>query len=274
MNNPLRYTDPSGNSFLGFGGDFLLGFFKGLFNGDNPLKRGWHEAVNGVKIDAGLFAADTKQSGWGWQLFSRFTWQLPQTVLGWGFADIDNNFGKVTNVDYYAGATVLTGGHNGLLWGHGGQAMTLGNYIMGDKDIATDPNNSLFQHEYGHYLQSQAVGWAYLPGYALPSLLGDNNDYGHDYNPIEQDANARAIKYFYKRTGGNFTWIFNRNPIGYPGTSRSMADYNTSDFQSLLKSLRVSPTWYDYAGWLTGNGIILSEMIHSFYYSAHPIDYE
>ena len=40
-------------------------------------------------------------------------------------------------------------------WG----AFTSGSFIMGSRELEANPHNSLFQHEYGHYLQSQAFGW-------------------------------------------------------------------------------------------------------------------
>ena len=47
-----------------------------------------------------------------------------------------------------------------------------------------------FIHEYGHYIQSKAVGPFYLTKYALPSLFTDN------YSKAEKDANMRAYDYF------------------------------------------------------------------------------
>ena len=55
-------------------------------------------------------------------------------------------------------------------------------------------------HEYGHYLQSQDAGYHYLLNYGLPSLLSCGNN--HNNSSVEQDANARAYKHFYKRMDG------------------------------------------------------------------------
>jgi len=126
---------------------------------------------NSARIWGGLFATDTDQSGWGWQILSRFTRQLPQTIFGFESSHAANLFGKVTSVEYYDGATVLTGGHDNLLWGLGGPGMTLGSYIIGNNEIEADPDNPLFQHEYGHVLQSRDAGLRYLGQYALPSLF-------------------------------------------------------------------------------------------------------
>lgn len=86
-----------------------------------------------------------------------------------------NLFNGVKDVSYYGGATAVTTYSKD--WG----GFTLGSYIMGDRSLYADPSNTLFQHEYGHYLQSQASGPLYLGKYAIPSLYdaaygkGDHN---------------------------------------------------------------------------------------------------
>lgn len=121
--------------------------------------------------------------------------------------------GHVNKVDYAYGATVLQ--TNGQ-WG----AITLGSYIIGDENIKADAKNVLFQHEYGHYLQSQYAGWGYFLKYAIPSMISSttNTYYDHGYHPVEQDANVRAFSYFMKNVKG-FTvrdWEFNRKIGGHP----------------------------------------------------------
>ena len=166
-----------------------------------------------------------------------------------------------------------------------GPAFTLGCYIDGERGIVADPNNATFQHEYGHYLQSQSVGWAYLNGYELPSVFGDpdNNAEFHNYNPIEQDANARAIEYFHNKLGNDLVWNFSVNPLGISSKNWNTISnyYDTPEFQSLLKNSIVKPKWYDYASWvpaftlpscpLTCMPIFLSELYHSLYYRKHNI---
>jgi len=270
LNNPLKYTDPSGNFFVW--DDYAIGFCKGLFTGKNPFKEGYKQSKNCVRIYAGLFNGSPKQ------ILSRFTWELPQTMLGFGVALTYNTTGNVNSVSYYDGATVLQTNHNNLFLGKHGIGVTLGSYIIGNNSIEADPNNPLFQHEYGHYLQSQAVGWAYLTRYAIPSLWGDEDFYGHDYNKAEQDANARAIQYFYKKTGGDFTWHFDDNPIGDYNHSDNgyrqwkMNDYNSETFQSLLKSLTIKPKWYDYTSCFIGPfGILGDGELNALYNSNHPV---
>lgn len=93
---------------------------------------------------------------------------------------------------YYAGAT-LTKVNNRDFGG-----ITMGSYILGDKSIDANPNNQLFQHEYGHCLQSQLLGpvWAFV--YGFPSLIEywkkrDSNYKGweHFNNPIKKPISIR-----------------------------------------------------------------------------------
>ena len=62
---------------------------------------------NAAKICVGLFLTDPKRSSWGrmWQLFSRFTWELPQTLAGWLFTLGRALVGKVDRVDALGGIT-------------------------------------------------------------------------------------------------------------------------------------------------------------------------
>ncbi len=142
---------------------------------------------------------------------------MPQTIVGLGFANISNYAGQVDKVDYWGGATVTSGKN----WGE--TAVTLGSYIVGNRTIAADPNNPLFQHEYGHYLQSQSEGWGYLFTVGIPSLLDTFSDSDHDFHPVEQDANMRAYMYFNESVPGfykskqdmyeKYGWDFYQNPL-------------------------------------------------------------
>jgi hypothetical protein len=212
LNNPLRYTDPSGEIFIvdDWGIGFVKGFARSVFGKHEDGHHTWfgdawasanRHAGNSAKIWGGLFAANTKQSEWGWQIVSRFTWELPQTIIGFLGAHETNIIGQVNKVDYWGGVTtVQTKGE----WG----GITLGSYIIGDNDLEADPFTPLFQHEYGHVLQSRASGWAYLPRFGLPSFFDRHkgikyND--HHKNPVELDANARALLFFTKNVDG-FTY--------------------------------------------------------------------
>lgn len=182
------------------------------------------------------------------QIVSRFTWELPQTIIGLGYSQLSNIVGSVNDVNYYDGATVIR--HNT----NNGLGVTLGSYINGDNGIRPDPNNSLFQHEYGHYLQSQASRIFYLPKFAIPSLLSRNNgDHPAVYHPVEQDADIRGIEYFYKKTNGSLDWHFDANPIGTDGRNWTMADYQSIDFQEVLYRGRMPLDFFSdvLLGWST-----------------------
>ena len=276
INNPLLYTDPDGEFFLGY----AFGFLRGLFSSKpwQCFEKGWQGGVNEVKIYAGLFVSDPNKN-FGervWEVTSRLTWQLPQTIAGSLFSHISNYAGQVDNVDYWGGATVLSGNN----WGQ--TVVTLGSYIVGNRDLKADPNNYLFQHEYGHYLQSQAMGWGYLSRVGIPSLMSANGDGNHIYQPFEQDANRRAFMYFNEKVPGFYQtkeqywdnkrkeikkgWDFEYNPLDvYHKGQRNLGsyyDYYNPEHRDLINNLSLSAKWYDHLGGILfgiptgiGNGI-------------------
>lgn len=196
LNNPTKYTDPSGELFVI--DDWIIGFFKGLKH--KPFRSANRHATNSLKIWAGLFTLDSNKTFGGkvWELVSRFTWQRFQSHYGLLYAHANNLLGNVTNVRHIYGATVLQQKTNWLMSDDSG--VTIGNYITGGDNIAPDENNQLFQHEYGHYLQSQSMGLFYIPFVGIPSLIvAQNDDMGkHKYKNFERDANYRAFVYFNK----------------------------------------------------------------------------
>lgn len=219
FNNPLKYNDPSGN----LGISFLLNYAKGFFSkGSNRLDNGWQRGAlgfkNQVRIRNGLLKTDPNKSKGqrAQELFSRFTWQYPQTVIGNLASTGGNIFGNVQKVSYYGGATAVTYAENenknNPSWG----AFTIGLYVNGDFTLDADPNNDLFQHEYGHYLQSQEAGPIYITKYALPSLrsaIRTNDEDVHNAFWTEQDANIRANEYFINNEGDDSNWDYDNNPI-------------------------------------------------------------
>ena len=209
LNNPLKYTDPSGNFFI------IDSWLIGLFSG------GWKEANkragNDIKIWGGLFASDPNKGFFGriGEVLSRFTWQLPQTIGGWGTAQAYNTLGLkggVESVKYKYGATVVSTRND---W----TAVIQGSYIVGGSSLKADANNSLFQHEYGHYIQSHSMGWAYYPRVGIPSWQSEKGNYkqnypNHDYHPVEMDANRRAFLYFNREMKGFKNDSFNADELG------------------------------------------------------------
>lgn len=109
-------------------------------------------------------------------------------------AHIWNTFninGGVDSVKHLHGATIVSTAESD------GTAFTSGSYIIGGPELKAKNSNGLFQHEYGHYLQSQVYGPLYMMKVAIPSM-GSKNQVGspHYSNPVEQDANIRAFNYF------------------------------------------------------------------------------
>jgi RHS repeat-associated protein len=219
-NNPVRYTDANGEFFII--DDYAIGFVKGAFQGKNPFKTGWKHAENSALIWGGLFQGSPSQ------ILSRFTWELPQTIVGFTGAHGTNMIGNVKSVKYFDGATVLRTSSKGY-WG-----ITLGSYIIGSREIKAGPGTTLghrlFMHEYGHYLQSQRSGPLYLTKYGVPSLLNAAFGWGgsnHKTFWAEKDANLLASRYFEGEHG--FTqWSDYYNP----------------------RSARVrNPGWWEYPLW-------------------------
>lgn len=110
-------------------------------------------------------------------------------------------------------------------------AVTQGSYIVGSSSIRPDAANPLFQHEYGHYLQSQKMGFAYYFAIGIPSAVAalkkSTSDY-HEYY-TEQDANIRAFKYFNKHIASFYSpsesmWDFEQHPINNFDPSKPLDD--------------------------------------------------
>ena len=232
INDPLGHTDPSGNFFII--DSWLSGFCDGL-NSTQKFSGAWREANkkagNDAKIWGGLFAADTKQAGWFWQIPSRFTWQLPQTGLGFLWNQLNNSIGRVEDVEYFHGATYVVGA------ARGGNAVTLGSYISispvredDQANIRIGEGGYTTMHEYGHYLQSQKSGLLYLFKYGIPSAFGDA-----DWTEI--DANTRSAPYFHE-IDLSFNWV-----------------QITGNRYRMLAERVYNPKWFEYPMFLTGIGI-------------------
>ena len=209
LNNPLAYVDENGEFVL----SYLSGFVKGLVKGKNPFVSGWKSMANEAKIYGGLYTSDKHKGFFGqlWEIASRVTWQLPQTLAGLGYSYTRNIAGKVDRVDYLGGATFLTNEnskkHNGI---------TLGNYInMNIKEsVNTDfttyvtQNDPMYMHEYGHYIDSQKFGFSYLLIIGVLSVFSAGSASQvqgeptgvttHDFRWYERRANKNAAKYFEK----------------------------------------------------------------------------
>lgn len=163
------------------------------------------------------------------RLLSRFTWEMPQSFLGYLTGSISNTLYAVKNVAYYGGATVIT--YKGKFG-----AFTLGSFINGGRNLHAVPDNALFQHEYGHYLQSQSSGLFYMYRYGIPGLIDAASKSKHRKFVTEQDANIRAFKYFHKHAPefdigkiNGTDWKFSINPIVGYDNSKPIDDTSNQD---------------------------------------------
>lgn len=231
------------------------------------------KAKNDLKIWGGLFHTDSNSTSikrFG-ELSSRFTYQIPQTIIGFSYSQLMNTFtSKVNNVEYGCGATVL---NMNVDW----PGLTLGNYVYGDETIKADPNNRLFQHEYGHYLQSKKMGFAYYVRIGIPAILSKGD---HDQHPVELDCIRRSFLYFNKRDSSfkndrylsdTLGWDFYYNPfpeelgtlVYYPRGRVCYINYSDLVSEAILSDLKVKPTFFDYACWLAFPSPIIVGLIHS-----------
>jgi hypothetical protein len=249
LNNPLKYTDEDGEFFWTFV-TAVRDFFKNVGRWAQGKPADWHSTKMAWQIDLGMYRTDHNKNFWGraWELLSRHTGESVQTWMGYYSAGTHNLFEGVKSITNYGGATVLESYSTG--WG----AITLGNYTIGQKGITADPDNWLFQHEYGHYIQSQKTGPFYMQRYAIPSFFDTLGKSNHNNHAVEQDANIRAYQYFMKNVDGfnattdginypNGQWHYDDNPIN--GYNWSL-DYNDADNQLALKKGRVRLKWWDY----------------------------
>ena len=159
----------------------------------------WSALHNSAKIFWGNFYID-ENAGFlegVWHGYSKNTFESLQTGLGHTCNQFLNSIWRVKSVSYGYGATVVES------YSSKGGGFTLGSFVHGHIGIEPKANDELFQHEYGHYLQSRATGLAYLFVYAIESLgsatvdkLGRIDCHRSFYAEI--DANRRAFSYFMK----------------------------------------------------------------------------
>lgn len=242
---------------------WLTGYVGGFFRAkEKRFKHAWktanHRAKSDARIWGGLFVSDSTRSG-GYrfgEVISRFTYQVPQTVAGFVTAQWYNTvLGKVNRVEYAFGATSLNMRVDWL-------GVTLGNYILADTSIHAQPNNRMFQHEYGHYLQSKRMGLAYFVRVGFPAIMSKGD---HDAHPVEVDCNREAFLFFNKAfpqfqhdslLADAKGWNFRFNPFpdslnsGIKPQGLCYVNYSDSLQVSRLEQLRVKPTFIDYASWI------------------------
>lgn len=167
-----------------------------------------------IQITRGLFLTDQKRKVWGqvWQLLSRFTWELPQTIVGWFFTVFCALAGRVDRVDVLGGITFASGRVHSF-----GGGVSLGTFVdlwlwheMRGENERFVLGDQLCMHEFGHTADSQRFGWLYLPVIGLPSLLSAMGKGDHNLFWTEIRANRHAKRYFSK----HYAIAWNEN--GYP----------------------------------------------------------
>ncbi len=230
LNNPLKYTDPSGEWFFGTLFTAVYDFFSTGFSGGFDITNWnvmcsswvkfdptaeWSKTNKAFKIDLGWFAFDKKLNLAQklWQIGSRFTpWEYAQTVLGNTQAHFYNLSNRVKSVNYFHGATVLDVSDNVTKTGQnlGGSYIMVQNYIgiSYNKDGYLNYFSKVLIHEYGHYLQSRKFG---LIGYTIGAINSGFHPHERKDNKawFERDASNRGYNYFkryYSMKGYNWLW--------------------------------------------------------------------
>lgn len=244
---------------------WVSGFVAGLAKTkEKRWKAAWKRANQSAKNDAriwgGLFVSDTNSSSGKrfLEVGSRLTYQGPQTGIGFFMAHFYNTvLCKVNTVSYPNGSTLL---NMNVSW----TGICFGNYILAKKNCFPDPNNRIFQHEYGHYLQSKRMGFAYLVRVGLPAIMSKGN---HDAHPVEVDCNREGFLYFnginptfqndsayYDKKGWDFLYNPFPDTIGIKKNSGKHTfqylNYKDSADRQKIESLKVKAKWFDYAGWV------------------------
>lgn len=241
LNNPLKYTDPSGEKIswlwgLAVGLNLVpieaamafvtvattdaitsgtVGFVDGIIHGD--LNEGFEQAAkratNSIKIATGMLQSD-ELDGCEFSQFARSyfrsEWCSPSSLLGYAYSCNANIFDRVDVDDYY-GATVVRS-----KWSKTG--VTFGHYIMINSDI--DDYKSLLIHEYGHFMQSRDWGgFSALSGgvFSLASSMEiiPRIGKGHEDMWIEKDASIRGARHLKKEYNSIKTAYDEENPQEY-----------------------------------------------------------
>ena len=150
----------------------------------NKTSRSW-------KIDTGLFTGNFGQ------ILLKWTWNLPNTLIGNIVGHTLNYLEVVDNVTNFDGAVALSNVTRK------GAAFTIGNYIFGPENFKADWRDHTFVHEYGHYIQSNWFGPFYLPVIGSTSLLsaGGLGKPDHEYRWFEVQASKMGGNYFDKKYG-------------------------------------------------------------------------
>lgn len=188
MNNPLKYTDESGEIAL----TALTAIFNAIKefvqHGVNFSDYDWHQTRMAWKIDSGMF-----QGNFG-QLLNKWSpWSHVNSLVGNVVSHAFNLTGNVNDVTYLDGAIALDTTRDN-------DAFTLGGYINGPRGFKADYHDHLFVHEYGHFIQGGYFGPFYLPVIGLPSM-GSSGSSSHENRWYEVHASRLGGKHFESHYG-------------------------------------------------------------------------
>ncbi len=223
LNNPLKYTDPSGEFLF-----LAIAAISDLFK--NIARHGLHfkdydftKTKNAWKIDMGMFKGNFGQ------VLNKFTYNKTNSLVGNIMAQGYNLFGHRGEVTYLDGIVALS---NQL----DNSAVTIGHYTVGPNNYKADWRDHLFVHEYGHYIQSQIMGTSYLSFVAIPSGLSIDATsplmgMTHDDRWFERSASKLGAKHFDKKYGSKAIG-YNENGPNY---------FNINVFKNGGTSLYVNP---------------------------------
>ena len=181
--------------FMVNSGSFAAGLFLDLFRGGKTYKNSLQVFLGRYYLNDHSFLGGIAQG------FARSNWASPQTMLGEVYSQMDVAIGRSLRVDYLYGRTFLTEENAG----QEGPAVTFGDYIravtndsVGDSFEDFVITHPMYQHEYGHSIDS----WRWGPLYLLNGLLSLGNVLNwwgpedHQKFFTEVSANKRGRNHF------------------------------------------------------------------------------
>lgn len=135
-----------------------------IAGGNNETNSSSTKSRNGWKILKSFIQTNPTKTLAGeiLQIVSRFTWQLPQQVLGVLIAETTALFGGVQSVNFAEGATFIKSKY----YKHG-SGLTVGSIVTTE----VNPSSRVKRHEFGHTVQSSFLGPLWLPVIAAPSFI-------------------------------------------------------------------------------------------------------
>ena len=213
LNNPLKYTDPSGDLFIFTLFTCVWDFFDtALFKGglditspgamkdawkDFDPSASWSKTNKSFQMSVNVYRADPNLGFWDQanEILKRLV--NPLTYVGDIVNQTHNLCGGVKSVDFYGGATLVESYASDF------GAFTIGNFINAQRGTEAIPTDELFQHEFGHYLFNRTIDPVSGIVCSLISLGSAKfNKDGHKECFAEIDANRLAFEYFFENVDG------------------------------------------------------------------------